>query len=213
VVTGMSSRLAIRWQDGASARIDENSEIRLTSSGEIELVSGRLYVDTELARKGSGSFVVLTPAGPVRHLGTQYMTDVRAGTTRVSVREGRVAIGRGENTVAARGEQLMVDGSGNRSLKAIATWGDQWEWTQSLAPAFLSNGHSMADFLGWVGRESGHEVEFASSEAERLARDTRLHGDVDLEPLRALGLMLQTTDLVSAVDEGSIVVALRPGLE
>ena len=210
IVTGNESWLGFRWADGTSLRMDQESELRFTSKGEVELVRGRLYADTQGADPLNSSPVILTPAGPVMHLGTQYMTHVSERATRVSVREGKVALGEpGKQTVALSGEQLIVGASGARSREQIQRYGAYWDWAQELAPAFVSDGRSVTDFLNWVGRESGREVTFASPQAERVAADTLLRGSVELEPMRALQVMLQTTDLVSEVSAGTIVVTLR----
>ena len=210
IVTGNESWLGLRWEDGTSLRMDQDSELRFTSTGEVELVRGRLYADTQGADPMSSSPVILTPAGPVMHLGTQYMTHVTKRTTRVSVREGKVALGEpGKQTVALSGEQLSVDVSGTHSREEIQIYGVFWDWAQDLAPDFVSDGRSITDFLDWVGRESGRDVTFASPQAERVAADTLLRGSVELEPMRALGVMLQTTDFVSEVSAGTIVGAFR----
>jgi hypothetical protein len=41
-----------------------------------------------------------------------------------------------------------------------------------------------------------------------MAIQTRMHGSVDLEPLHAMELMLQTSDLVPSVKDGVILVSL-----
>lgn len=210
IVTGTDSRLAIRWRDGTSVRMDHNSEVRFTLSGEIDLVAGRLYVDTEQAGASAGRLIIQTPAGLVSHLGTQYMAAVEAGKTSLSVREGQAVLNfKGRQERAGKGEQLLISASGLVSLEVISSYGELWQWTETLAPSFSSDGRSLSDFLGWVGRESGRTIEFASPEAEQLAATTLLRGNVELEPMRALGTILQTTDLVSEVHAGAIVVALR----
>ncbi|MBT8047545.1 MAG: FecR domain-containing protein [Xanthomonadales bacterium] len=210
IATASESWLGLRWEDGTSVRMDQNSEVRLTPKGEIELISGRLYTDTKGADPVGSTPVILTPAGPVMHLGTQYMTHVSGRVTRVSVREGQVTLGEpGDQAVASRGEQLIAEMSGTPRRDEIKVYGAFWDWTQGLAPTFVSDGRSIIEFLDWVGRESGHEVRFESPRAKRVAADTLLRGNVELQPMRALQVMLQTTDLVSEVNAGTIVVALR----
>lgn len=212
VVTRNNSYLAFRWLDGSSVRMDQHSEFRLTANGDVELISGQIYVDSEMADSGAPGMAVLTPAGRVRHLGTQYMTAVREGSTTVLVRQGRVAISSGgEEMLTDIGERLVVSAAGERRRESIATYGNLWEWAQALAPAFSSDGRSMADFLDWVGHESGRAIEYRSPEAEKLARDTLLRGEVDMGPMRALTTLLQTSDLVSEVNAGVIAISLRPG--
>jgi ferric-dicitrate binding protein FerR (iron transport regulator) len=208
IVSAVNSRMAMRWLNGESIRLDENTELRLKSAAEIELLAGRIYVDT--AQAGPiAELVITTPSGLVRHLGTRYMTSVSAEGTTVSVREGRVLLeAKGVETVADRGEQLKVNASGAHSLERISTYGSIWQWTEELAPVYSSDGLSMADFLDWVAHESGRVVEFASPQAEKMASDTLLRGQVELEPMRALTVVMQTSDLVPEVSAGTIVVRL-----
>jgi ferric-dicitrate binding protein FerR (iron transport regulator) len=208
ILSAGNSRMAIRWLNGESIRLDENTELRLDSTGEIDLLAGRIYVDTAEAGP-TAELAITTPAGLVRHLGTRYMTAVSADGTSVSVREGQVMLeAQGVESVADRGEQLKVTASGAHSLEMISTYGSLWQWTEELAPAFSSDGRSMADFLNWVARESGREVEFASPEAEKVANDTLLRGQVEMEPMRALTVVMQTSDLAPEISAGTIVVRL-----
>jgi len=210
IVTGLESRLAMRWQDGSSVRLDQNSEIHLGTNGKITLASGQIYVDSGTTGISTDGLVILTPAGPVRHLGTQYLTGVDDGNTWLSVREGQVALElNGIDIVMAPGEQLIVDPSGARTRRLIQSHGALWEWTQSLAPAFDLDGRSLAEFLEFVQHETGRTIQFASLEAEQLAAETQLRGRIDIEPLQALDAILPTTDLESAPDGEAILVSIR----
>lgn len=208
VVTGNGARLSFRWRDGSSVRVDEHTSLHLTGSGAIDLARGRVYVDAGGPSADADAPVILTPAGPVRHLGTQYMAAVRNGVTRISVREGLVAVGAGQRT-ASGGQELAVGPGGRPSFRAIPVYGDDWLWAQALAEPFESDGKTIADFLDWVGRETGHRVEFASAKAARLAGETELRGTIELDPMSALEPVLQTSDLVCDVDDGIIRVRLR----
>jgi len=211
IVTGKNSGLALRWLNGESIRLNESTELRLTAAGEINLLAGQIYVDTDEADP-TADLHIATPAGLVRHIGTRYMTAVTADGTSVSVREGQVLLDRsGVESLAARGDQLKVDTSGTLVRESIPGYGDLWQWTEELAPVFPSDGRSMADFLDWVGHESGRTVEFASPAAQKLAGETLLRGKVDMEPMRALAIVLQTSDLMSEISAGTIVVRLRSG--
>jgi ferric-dicitrate binding protein FerR (iron transport regulator) len=206
IATRAGSGLAMRWRDGSSVRLDQDTRVRLTAAGDIHLESGRLYVDAEESTHAAPP-VVLTPAGRVRHLGTQYMTAVSPAGTTVSVRRGRVRLdGPAANAEADAGEQLQVDASGSTRRQAIPTWGDLWQWTQATVPAFPADGRTVADFLDWVSRESGRSITYASPQAERLAQQTELRGRIDLEPMTALAAILQTSDLGYEVRDGSLLI-------
>lgn len=194
------------WQNGIALRVDQNSRVRIISETEIQLASGRVYVDTSRIGSSSADLFVSTPAGPVRHVGTRYMVAVNLGSTSVSVREGQVLLGDDQNTAAA-GERLVRSASGARRRETIPVFGDSWQWTEDLALPFASDGRTVAEFLAWVGHETGRTVRYASPVAESLAAETELHGDIDIEPMQALELVMQSTDLTSEVMQGTILVS------
>lgn len=204
--TGFEARMAFAWRNGIELRIDQNSEIRLVSEEEIELLSGRLYVDTGAAGTAGAELRVNTPAGPVRHVGTRYMAAVALGAFSVSVREGRVLFGDGDKEASA-GQRLTVDSSGHLSLQVIPVFGERWQWTESVSPAFDADGRPLSDFLDWVARQTGRSVEYTSVEAQRQAVETILHGEIDLSPMDALAVVMQTSDLDSSVVSGTIRVS------
>ena len=210
IVTNTGSRVALLWRDGSALRVDQNTRLRLTAAGEVELQAGRVYVDTAGARPAAGLPVILTPAGSVRHLGTQYMAAVAAGVTLLSVREGVVAVARavGEERASA-GQRLIVEPGGAARLQQIPVHGAAWHWAETLAAPYASDGRSLADFLGWVGRETGRRVEYVSTDAARAAANAELRGKVEMEPMRALQAVVQTSDLLAEVDGGIITVRLR----
>jgi len=206
VTTGADSSLAMRWRDGSSVRLDQNTRVELTQNGEVQLVSGRLYVDAEESAP-AGQLVILTPVGRVWHLGTQYMTAVAATGVTLSVRRGRVQFnGPAASAEADAGVQLHVDASGSTTREAIPSYGELWQWVQSAAPAFSADGRTVADFLDWVSRESGRSIRYASPQAERLAQQTELRGRIDLQPMTALTAILETSDLGYEVHEGSLLI-------
>jgi ferric-dicitrate binding protein FerR (iron transport regulator) len=206
--TARESRLALAWVNGESVRVDEDSLLTLDSDTEISLIEGRIYVDSREGGAGDAVLTIQTPSGPVRHVGTQYITDVHGGEVTVSVREGKVAIGGGDDMrTAAQGQRIQVTQTGEHTTTAIATYGDDWQWAELVAPRFDTDGRSVREFLEWVGRETGRRIEYGSVAAETMAAETRLHGNVDLEPLQAMQLMLQTSDLIPSVRDGVILVS------
>lgn len=210
VSTGPDSRLAILWQSGESIRLDRNTRLNLLSSTEIELLSGQVYIDTE-NNQGSSErgFTITTAAGTVRHLGTRYMVGYLDQQLAVSVRSGQVLVAAEQaEAIAVEGQRITVTPGGTVSEAEIPTWGKDWDWTESITPEFNLDGRTMADFLDWVSRESGRPLQFTNSSAEILARSTVLKGSVDLEPMRALVVMLQTSDLVLQSSDQAIIIDL-----
>jgi ferric-dicitrate binding protein FerR (iron transport regulator) len=205
VSTAHGSGLALRWKNGITLRLDQNSRIWLDTAEQIELAAGRIYVDTGSTSDSVAALVLATPAGPVRHVGTRYMVAVNFGATSVSVREGRVLFGEAGATASA-GEKLVEDAAGNQRREDIPVYGDAWLWAEGLAQPVSPEGRSVTELLDWIGRETGRAVEYASPDAARLAAETRLHGDVGLEPMQALQLISRSTDLAAELVDGKIVI-------
>ncbi len=210
-ITGRGgSGLSLSWLDGTSIRVDQDSSLQLTASGEISLEAGRVYVDTQASRANATAPLLLTPAGRVRHLGTRYMIAVDSGSTRVSVREGRVELQREHTAIEVdRGEQLSVDAGGHGSVDSIPVFGAEWAWAQRLAAPFELDGRTLAEFLEWVSGETGMAVEYDDAAAEQTARSTELRGSIHLPPQQALDLVLQTSDLIADVNYGIIRISPR----
>ena len=61
----------------------------------------------------------------------------------------------------------------------------------------------------WVERETGRRIVYADATAERAARETVLHGAIDLEPLPKLGAVLTLTDLGYTLDGERIIIRAR----
>lgn len=206
------SRLALDWMSGESLRIDENSELLLVSAKEIRLNYGRVYIDTQNAGDSSGTFLIETTIGTIEHIGTQYMTAINDGQLEVTVREGEVRI-QADSTVSSahRGERLSIDPSGALRRTEMPTYGGDWEWVAEVTPAFGLDGVSAHSFIQWAGRESGRKVIYSNEQTRELALETQLRGNIDLQPLRALKLILLTTDLEAVVEGGDILVVERKG--
>ena len=91
----------------------------------------------------------------------------------------------------------------------MATFGSDWEWAETLAPPFDIDGRTVSEFLAWFAQQTGRSVVFGSPEAERLARETRLNGSIDLEPMQKLSAVLALTDLVYMVERERVVISTR----
>ena len=172
-------RLALRRDDGLEVRLDGATQLAFVDSGSAALASGRVYVDAGRPGTGTGSFVLRTPQGEVRHLGTQYSVGLDGGGLKVAVREGSVAIEHGRSPVIARaGEALVIAGDGSVQRAALPAYGDAWRWAEAMAPQFAIEGRSLDEFLAWAARETGRDVVYASADAAREAEATQLKGSV-----------------------------------
>lgn len=217
IVTGFGAGLAVAWEGGGSIRLDENSRIEFTNDRSVFLKSGRVYFDSQgsslvvgIDAGGTPRLTLRTELGDVEHLGTQYMTAVDSGQLVVSVREGQVAIdGRYHDHVASPGQQVTLSGSTQPSILSIGANSDAWSWIHRTAPAANIDGKTLHEFLTWVCREMGLELEF-EGQAESVAREAILKGTIDTEPAEALRLRLATAALDWRIDEGVIYISDKP---
>jgi ferric-dicitrate binding protein FerR (iron transport regulator) len=205
--TGADSAAGLKWQGGGSLRIDAQTRIEFVAANEVYLHSGRVYFDSLGIDSGS-RFAIRTRHGVVSHVGTQVMTEADASRLIVSVREGEVRIAEAayEQTVH-RGQRAELVGSSRPLVTNTSGVGGDWAWVESVAPRISVDGMSAYEFLHWVGRETGFEVQFSSPTAERFARITKLIGDVTADPRTELRLRMMTMDLDARFDkEGALIL-------
>ncbi|MFC1720121.1 FecR domain-containing protein [Pseudomonadota bacterium] len=208
VVAGAGAGLSIDWGGNKSIRVDQNTRLLLRSANEIELASGRIYVDVppHTAQNPPGdSLHIVTRLATISHTGTQFMVAADDDAVEVKVREGTVSIANGSRTlISGRGEQTVVDDSGTIQTNTTNTYGADWQWVEELAPSYTLEGSTLENFLYWVQRETGKDMHYESTEAHHTATDTILHGSIDLQPMDSLAMVLETTDL-SWYEQGGII--------
>lgn len=207
--TGDGSFAGMRLGDGSSLRIDEKTRLVMASAGAVELLSGRLYVDTHGRAEDSPGVEISTSAGVFRDIGTQFEVQRTREMLRLRVRDGIVTFTSASvSALSNAGEEVVIDASGAVSRSRFSRSDPDWNWTLPLAPTPQMSNVALDRLLAWVTRESGRDVRFASAAVEAQASRTRLHGRIDrLSPLEALDVMLATTDLsYELLDDGSILI-------
>ena len=208
VVTGEESGIGLVWHGGGSLRMDEATVIEFVGTDAVYLREGRVYFDS---RAADVDFTVKTAHGDVSHRGTQYMTAVDASRLTVSVREGEISIERGRGRDSAfPGQQLRIAGDAPAMVTNIGRSGASWKWVEATAPTVDFSGKSTYEFLHWVARETGYDLVFEDTAAERTARAGRLVGAIPgLDPRRELEVRMLGEDLDYALDQasGTIIVS------
>jgi ferric-dicitrate binding protein FerR (iron transport regulator) len=205
LTTGEASRVALRWHERGSLRIDEFSQVEFSEPRAVNLVAGSVYFDSDGAPPQA--LTVYTPVGAILHQGTQYMAQFAGGKLQVAVREGAVSVSDGgrQHRVAA-GEVVVIDAFGANPAEAISSFDPVWDWARDIAPLPALDGASVEDILRWVARESGMRVVYADAATERAAVATRISGLADIDPGEALSAMNLMTDLSFASRDGVILV-------
>ena len=210
--TGINAGMALAGERGGSLRVDENSRLRFNIDGTVFVDTGRVYFDSMPAVTASieindlPELELATPHGVVRHVGTQYMTQVDADSLVVSVREGEVHIdGKTYEQKIGAGQQATLVGRQRPNILRISTAGDAWNWVTKTTPVTDVEGMSLHNFLVWVSRELGLELRF-EGRSEAVAQVAILKGTIDVEPAEALRLRLATAALDWRIEDGVIYI-------
>jgi ferric-dicitrate binding protein FerR (iron transport regulator) len=196
--TDQTSRAALAFPSGLSLRVDHATRFTVAAADRIELTSGALYIDAPSANASNDSLTISTPAGSVRHVGTQYEVRTHADSIQVSVREGRVLVTavNGSNNTGEAGQMLRLSTNGAVTRSAVAATDPQWQWTLAAAPVFDIDNQTLSAFLQWIARETGRQVVYSSPQAEAAAAEVKLRGSIaGLDADAALAAVLSTTQL------------------
>jgi hypothetical protein len=213
IETGNDAAMSLEWGNGGSLRIDKNTRVEFTSDATVFLRSGQIYFDshpaTMVAITGSG-LEINTDHGLVKHLGTQYMTTVDARDLIVRVREGEVSVDGAyvEQAVAVAGQQMTVSGGATPSVLDIDPFGETWAWAEDLAPVVDMDGKTPHEFLKFISRELGLELEYETEEARNAAGIGGLLGTFDTDPRSELDARMAGEDLGYRIDGGTIYVSV-----
>jgi ferric-dicitrate binding protein FerR (iron transport regulator) len=209
--TERGGRLGLTLAGGESLRIAESTEVALVSRSEIDLLTGKIYLDTDGAPEGA-AIAVRTLTGVTRDIGTRFEVRYADGAYRLRVRSGKVVLERERDRILGEtGEEISLDPRGEVSRTHIAPDARDWQWTFDVGPDRELDGEPLVDLLDWVERETGTSIRFATAEIESRANTTILHGRIrGLDALEALSVMLATTDLEHTVlEDGTILIRAR----
>ena len=210
LLTASGSAAGLDWHNGGSLRVDEKTRVEFVAGDAIYLHSGRVYFDS--GRDGAEiDFTIRTPHGDLTHFGTQYMAESTPASLIVSVREGEVWVaGTFHDEIARAGQVLNLTGNSGVLLTSTSGTGGGWEWVESVAPAVDMEGKSIHDFLTWVGRETGHEIDYASDAARQHAAAHQFRGNIERDPRSELQLYMLASDLDARFvpDDSTILVSV-----
>jgi ferric-dicitrate binding protein FerR (iron transport regulator) len=194
---------------GGNLRVARASSFEVVAANAVKLERGELYVDIPPGSRDSDRFMVVTPAGEFRHVGTQFAVAIVNGMTRLRVREGSVQwhATEGDSTVNA-GTEVVIDRNQTVTRRPIATTGREWAWAESLAPDFEIENRPLQEFLVWFSRETGRKLELADDAARKQAATILMHGNVHgLTAMEALTAVMAATTLRFELPEGVIRVS------
>jgi ferric-dicitrate binding protein FerR (iron transport regulator) len=205
-----SGRVALAF-GALSLRVDRDTRLRLDAPDRVALLEGSIYVDSGGVNAAT-ALSIATPAGDVRHIGTQFLVNVAGRVTSVRVREGRVTLGaQGAGHAVSAGEKLEVDGARSQLVGAQVSHGAEWEWAAMITPAFDVENRPLAEFLAWLAREHGWQLSYADATQQSRAQFVRLHGSLDGLDAHA---MLERVSLITGIPlvlrDGALLVGTAP---
>lgn len=204
IETGPGTRIALRFTDGTSVRLDAGSRLRSLSPVGIELAGGAVYVDTG---RESGRFEVRTPIAVARDVGTQFEVRLVDEGLRLRVRTGMVELRDDRRSVSGRGGTEVLFSEEGAVSRAIAVHGAEWAWIARLSPPLDGDGIALSVFLDRLAREQGWTVRYADADLAREAESIILHGSVEgLTPEEALEVVVTTSGLRHRLDGSEAVV-------
>lgn len=205
IETDARARLALRFFDGTSVRVDAGSRARPLSPGVLELVRGAVYVDTG---RESGRFEVRTEMAVARDIGTQFEVRLLDRALRLRVRTGAVELSDASRSVSGRGGTEVVFSDSGAVTRPFSAHGPEWDWTAQIAPGVEIEGLSLAAYLEHLSREHGWTLRYADPALARDASAVALHGSVkNLSPREALDVVVATSGLSHRLEDGILTVS------
>jgi ferric-dicitrate binding protein FerR (iron transport regulator) len=207
ILTTTGGRVALTLGDTLSLRVDRRTRLRFDAPDRVTLLDGSLYVDSG-GINAVPELTVATPAGEVRHVGTQFQVSVAGEGTHVRVREGRVIVTSGVRRFdIAAGDALAIGGGQPQLQRGLPSHGVEWEWATAIAPSFAIENRPLAEFLAWLAREHGWQLRYADDSLQQRTHDIRLHGALDgLDSAGMIERVALTTGIPLSVDGGVLRV-------
>jgi ferric-dicitrate binding protein FerR (iron transport regulator) len=206
ITTAVGEGVSLTMNRNLSLRIAAGTTVTIETLDEVELVSGRLYVDSGEAIYPDRHITIHTEAGFATDIGTQFGVSYLRDAMSVAVREGIVDVtAQSEFYTARSGDRLVLKPDSDVVFERIPVYDDSWSWAVALAPAFEIDNRSLFDFLTWAARETGKGLVFADNDVRMAAMRTTLRGSVaDFTPVEALESVLATTGFEYQIEDRRI---------
>lgn len=211
--TDDQSLASFTLSNNINVRMDRNTMVRLNSATEVVLYEGGIYVDSGVTPSAQRQIRIVTRFGSAEDIGTQFEVRLKDGKSmHVMVREGIVILhGETESYRRDAGQTMQLNSDGSTLAGTTSRFGDEWAWTQTIAPDFDIENQHLISLLRWVARETGSELHFKSTFCEVAAEQTLMHGSISgFTPAESLKAVLATTELqqLSQAD-GTILIDFK----
>ena len=192
-----------------SVRLDSGTTVRLLTPDTLALDQGAVYVDS----RGSGGdeapdLTIRTSLGDFREIGTQFEIRLADQGVRARVREGRIAVEHGdEDLQVVAGQEMEINYRGELRRGEIDPASPEWGWIGELTPMMVIEGRPVLEFLEWVVRERGLQLQFEDTALYSSAGETDISGSIDGMSLdQALEAILPTCGMTHRIHSGTLTV-------
>ncbi|MBD3869198.1 MAG: FecR domain-containing protein [Acidobacteria bacterium] len=209
VTTPEDGGLAIGTGPLQSVRLDSGTTVRLLTPDTLALDQGAVYVDS----RGSGGdeapdLTIRTSLGDFREIGTQFEIRLSEDTVRARVREGRIAVQHNENELeVVAGHEMEINYRGEVRRGEIDPASHEWGWIGELTPMMEIEGRPVLEFLEWIVRERGLQLQFEDPALYSSAGETDISGSIDGMSLdQALEAVLPTCGMTYRIHNGTLTV-------
>ena len=185
------SYASITLGNGMNLRIDQGTQLAITSPAEVFLQTGGLYAESE----DESSVTITTPFGAARDIGTEFEVRVQPNQWRVQVREGLVAVEHQDSKqIAKAGERLVIAQDQSTQRQTVSAADQSWHWTHQVHEPFNLEGASLSQYLSWWSDETGRRITFRNDSDGVAAGSTILHGSLgNVSVDDSLAIVLSTT--------------------
>lgn len=159
-------------------RMKPESVVYLSSTDEVRLISGEIYLDSYEKPKDE-SFRVVTNFGIAEDIGTQFSVATSAAGWQIQVREGLVQVKDDATQVQlTESDRLNITATNRVSQSTLPAHHESWQWVENSRPVYDIEGESVDEYLQWVARETGRDLQYMSNVARESAKTTLLHGSI-----------------------------------
>jgi len=207
--TDSNDGIGLLLVSGHSLRLAPQSRIRIEIES-VVLDVGALYLDSGAGGQAT-PIEVRSPLASIQELGTQYLAELSEEVLQVSVREGMVRITQPNRvTTGNAGEMVELNGSGQIRTVPVLEYGEHWAWVTQLAPKVSLEDLNLSEFLHWLAREQGWQLEFATTDLARVARHVELFGSIEgLSGEDALSTVMSATRWSYRLENGVLKIESR----
>ncbi len=192
VSTHVDSRLMLSLAAGSKIRLDQSSQILIHDADTVELMAGRIYIDSAL----QDQLRILTPTATVTDIGTLFEVSLQPSGLAVALREGQINITTPAQTIDVSANtnhgELIELASGTVSRTPLSTTDEHWRWTQQARPPMQLLDVSVYEYLMWVARDTGRTLKFVSRSAELQAQSEHFKSAISSDQVN-VDLALEAT--------------------